>query len=264
MKNSIKRLLGGSVFASHLAAFFLRNVAVVVAFHRVNDLDDADPLAISVDTFERHCRFFSRYFTVVALRDLVDKLEQGAPIDRHLAITFDDGYRDNYENARPVLERLNLPATFFIVSDWVGTETVPPWDRQRRVRHPWMGWDEVCDLHARGFEIGAHTRTHPDLGRASQAHAYQEIAGARRVLEDRLGSPVRSFAYPYGGPEHLNEPNRAIVRTAGFKCCCSDFGGINPAGTDPFHLRRVPITRWYASPHQFGFDVAFGRSVLTG
>ena len=263
MKNSIKRLLGGSVFASNLATFFLRNVAVVVAFHRVNDVDDADPLAVSVEAFERHCRFFSRYFTVVALRDLVDKLEQGAPIDRHLAITFDDGYRDNYENARPILEDLNLPATFFIVSDWVGTETVPPWDRKRRVRHPWMGWNEVRDLHARGFEIGAHTRTHLDLGRASQAHALREIAGARNVLEDRLGSPVRSFAYPYGGPEHLNEPNRAIVRTAGFRCCCSDFGGINPAGTDPFHLRRVPITRWYTSPLQFGFDVAFGRSVLT-
>jgi peptidoglycan/xylan/chitin deacetylase (PgdA/CDA1 family) len=263
MKDSIKRVLGTSLFASNLAAFFLRNVAVVVAFHRVNDHDDADPLAVSVEAFERHCRFFSRYFTVVPLHELVDKMERGAPIDRHLAITFDDGYRDNYDNARPILEQLFLPATFFIVTDWVGTETVPPWDRSRTVRHPWMGWDEVCDLHARGFEIGAHTRTHPDLGRASQADAQREIAGSRRVLEDRLGGPVRSFAYPYGGPEHLNEPNRAIVRTAGFRCCCSDFGGINTLDTSPFHLNRVPITRWYASPHHFGFDVALGRSALT-
>jgi hypothetical protein len=53
------------------------------------------------------------------------------------------------------------------------------------------------------------------------------------------------------------------VRAAGYECCCSDFGGINPAGTDPFHLRRVPITRWYASPFHFGFDVALRRSLLT-
>jgi peptidoglycan/xylan/chitin deacetylase (PgdA/CDA1 family) len=263
MKNTIKHLLGNSLFASHVAAYLLRNVAVVVTFHRVHDLDDADPLSVPVDAFERHCRFFARNFTVVPLADLVDRLERREPVDRQLAITFDDGHRDNFENARPILERLHLPATFFVVSDWIGTETVPPWDRSRHVRHPWMGWDEVCDLHARGFEIGAHTRTHPDLGRASQADAYQEIAGARRVLEDRLGSPVRSFAYPYGGPEHMNEPNRAIVRSAGFRCCCSNFGGINPMGADPFHVRRVPITRWYGSPQHFGFDVAFRRSLLT-
>jgi peptidoglycan/xylan/chitin deacetylase (PgdA/CDA1 family) len=263
MRHSVKHLLGSGLFASNLAGFLLRKVAVVVAFHRVNDRDESDPIGLSLESFERHCRFIRRYFTVVLLRDLVGRLQRGLPIDRHLAITFDDGYRDNYENARPILERLQLPATFFIVTDWVGTETVPPWDRQRNVRHPWMGWDEVCDLHARGFEIGAHTRTHPDLGRASQADAYEEVAGARRVLETRLGSPVRSFAYPYGGPEHMNEPNRALVRAAGYECCCSDFGGINPAGTDPFHLRRVPITRWYASPFHFGFDVALRRSLLT-
>lgn len=263
MKDQLKRLVGASLFASNLASLLLRQTAVVVTFHRVNDIDDSDPLTVSVEAFERHCRFFRRYFTVVPLRDLVAKLEQGAPIDRHLAITFDDGHRDNYQNARPILERLSLPATFFVVTDWLGTDTVPPWDRSRAVRHPWMTWDDVRDLHARGFEIGAHTRTHADLGRTVQAQARWEITGARTVLEERLGAPVSSFAYPFGGPEHLNDANREIVRRAGYRCCCSDFGGINPVKSDPFHLRRVPITRSYPTPLHFGVDVAFGRSVLS-
>jgi len=54
----------------------------------------------------------------------------------------------------------------------------------------------------------------------------------------------------------------ALVKAARFRCCCSNFGGVNGPDTDPFGLLRIPISPWYASPHQFGFDVALGRSVL--
>lgn len=263
MKASVKRLLGHSLFAAHLDAVLLRNAAVVVAFHRIQETDGSDSLTIGAGTFERHCRFFARHFRVVSLRNLVDRLEHGMRLDHHLAITFDDGYRDNFENALPVLEKLSLPATFFVVSDWIGTDVVPWWDRERGVRYPWMTWDEARSLHRKGFEVGAHTRTHVDLGKVSQAEAREEILGARLELERQLAASVESFAYPYGGRNHLTDANRELVKAAGFRCCCSGFGGINVTGTDPFSLRRVPISPWYASPHQFGFDVALGRSVLS-
>ena len=262
MNASVKRLLGCSLFASHLDAVLLRNTAVVVAFHRIQETDGSDSLTIDAGTFERHCRFFARHFRVVSLRNLVSRLEHGMRLDRHLAITFDDGYRDNFENALPVLEKLSLPATFFVVSDWIGTDVVPWWDRERGVRHPWMTWDEVRSLHRKGFEIGAHSRTHVDLGTVSQAEAREEILGARLDLERQLGASVESFAYPYGGRNHLSDASRELVKGAGFRCCCSGYGGINGPGTNPFELKRVPISTWYASPQQFGFEVALGRSVL--
>ena len=262
MKASVKRLIGQGLFAARLNAVLLRNAAVVVAFHRVQDSDWSDSLTVDAAAFERHCRFFQRHFRVVPLRDLVYRLEQGLRVDRHLAITFDDGYRDNYENARPVLEKLSLPATFFIVSGWMGTDVVPWWDRVRGARHPWMTWDDVRTLHRGGFEIGAHTRTHVDLGAVGTAEARDEVLGARLELERQIAAPVDSFAYPYGGHRHVTDANREVVRHAGFRCCCSGFGGINPSGTDPFFLKRVPVTPWHASPHQFGFEVALGRSVL--
>src|SRR5206468_51940 len=83
------------------------------------------------------------HFRVVSLRDLVHRLERGLALDRDLAITFDDGYRDNFENAVPVLEKLSLPATFFVVSQWIGTDVVPWWDSAQGARHPWMTWDQV-------------------------------------------------------------------------------------------------------------------------
>lgn len=262
MKASLKRLLGHGLFAANLNAVLLRNAAVVVTFHRIQEGLASDALTVDSEAFERHCRFYRRHFHVVPLRELVHRMERGLRLDRHLAITFDDGYRDNYDNARPVLEKLSLPATFFVVTDWIGTDVVPPWDRIRGVRHPWMNWDEVRSLHQSGFEIGAHTRSHVDLGKVSPAEAREEVLGARFDLECRLGTRVESFAYPFGGRKHVTEANRDVVKSAGFRCCCSSFGGINPAGTDPFFLRRVPVSPWHASPHQFGFEVALGRSVL--
>jgi peptidoglycan/xylan/chitin deacetylase (PgdA/CDA1 family) len=262
MKSSVKRLLGHGLFASNLDAVLLRNAAVIVAFHRIQDTDESDSLSIDAATFERHCRFYQRHFRVVTLRELVDRITLGLPLDRHLAITFDDGYRDNFENARPVLEQLSLPATFFVVTEWMGTNVVPWWDEVRGVRHPWMSWDEVRALHKSGFEIGAHTRSHVDLGKVSVREARDEVLGARLELERQLGARVSSFAYPYGGRQHVTEASRAIVKSAGFRCCCSAFGGINPAGTDPYFLKRVPVSPQHTSPHQFGFEVATGRSVL--
>jgi peptidoglycan/xylan/chitin deacetylase (PgdA/CDA1 family) len=181
-----------------------------------------------------------------------------------LAITFDDGYRDNVENAVPVLERFSLPATFFVVTEWMGTDVVPWWDREHGVRHPWMTWDQVRQLHRKGFDVGAHTRTHVDLGTVSEAEAWAEIRGARLELERQLAAPIDLFAYPYGGPTNVAAATRSLVKAAAFRCCCSCFGGANATGTDPFHLRRIPISSWYASPHQFGLEVALGKSEPRG
>ena len=255
MRREVKTALGHLMFASRLDAVLLGRAAVIVAFHRVHDGEDARGLSISLDMFERHCRFFSRHFRVIPLADLVKKLERGESLNRHLAITFDDGYRDNVENAMPVLEKLSLPATFFVVSQWIGSEAWPWWDREQGVRHPWMTWDQVRELSRRGFDIGAHTRTHVDLGHVTGTAAGEEILGARLELERQLDKPVDLFAAPYGGPGNMAEANRELVKAAGFRCCCSCYGSLTVAGADPFHLHRMSISPWYDSPHQFGLEL---------
>ena len=264
MKGAIKQLLGRSIFASRLDSVLLRRSAVIVAFHRVQETVDADDgLTVSVRLFEQHCRFFQRHFRVVPLMDIVQKLESGQRLGRELAITFDDGYRDNFEQAAPVLEKLSLPATFFVVTQWMGTDVVPWWDEERGARHPWMTWDQVRTLHRKGFDVGAHTRTHADLGTVSGAEAHREIFGSRAELEREIGAPAELFAYPYGRPDQLSEANRTLVKAAGFRCCSASVGGINHADTSPFHLQRIPISTWHRTPHDFGFELALGRTGLT-
>ena len=257
MMQPLKNVLGRLMFASGLDALLLGRTGVVVAFHRVHE--DRDVYGLSVDrrTFRQYCEFFRRHFRVLPLGELVAKLERGEPIDRHLAITFDDGYRDNFDNAVPVLEKLSLPATFFVVSQWIGSNVVPWWEAQG-TRRTWMTWEHVRELRKRGFEVGSHTRTHSDLGSITGPVALKEILGGRLEIEERLEERIDLFAYPYGGSQHMASANRELVKAAGFRCCCSCYGGLTRSGDDPFDMHRIAISPWYASPEQFGLELVRG------
>ena len=174
-----KSIVGRSLAALGLHHRVLGDRGVVVAFHRVTDAYH-DSLTCSVKDFESFCLFFRRFFTVIPLSEMVTRLGRGQPLSRTLAVTFDDGYRDNYELAAPLLRSLGLPATFFVVSDFIESDTVAWWDRECVPPPGWMSWQEVRRLHADGFEIGAHTRTHANLGEVTGALAEWEIAGSRR------------------------------------------------------------------------------------
>jgi peptidoglycan/xylan/chitin deacetylase (PgdA/CDA1 family) len=237
----------------------LRDRGLVAAFHRVSDLYH-DSLTCSVRTFETFCQFFARRFTVIPLDEMVRRLERGQKLSGTVALTFDDGYRDNYEFAAPILRSLGLPATFFVVSDFMESNTVAHWDRELTPVPAWMTWSQVRQLHNDGFGIGAHTRTHVNLGHVVGVQAEQEISGSREEIEARIGAAVDLFAYPYGGAMHLTESNRQLVRKYGFRCCASCCGGTNPRGGDPFDLRRVPITTWFSTPSQLALEVAIGSA----
>jgi peptidoglycan/xylan/chitin deacetylase (PgdA/CDA1 family) len=251
-----KSMMGRAIFTSFAHSWLLRDSWVVVAFHRVNDqATDNDGLTCSVAMFERYCRFFSRFFRPLPLRTLVHHCEEGLPPRRGLAITFDDGYRDNHDHAAPILKKYNLPATFFVATHFIGTDFVPWWDRDLGIQRPWMTWEHVRALHRAGFEIGSHTRSHAELSTLATEEATTEIAGSRRDLEQQLSSEVVSFAFPYGREHQIAEHQRTLVREAGLRCCCSCYGGTNGRGSDPFHLRRVPVSSWYVSPYHFGLDL---------
>ena len=256
VKGRMKSSLGKVIFGLRLHHLFLKDAAVVVTFHRVNDTTVSDGLTCHVEMFQRYCLFFAKYFEVISLGTLVERINNGTQVGNELAITFDDGYQDNYEFAVPVLRAMNLPATFFVITKYIGTTVVPWWDADGGVRHSWMTWNHIAALHEGGFEIGAHTGTHVNLGEVVGEEARQEIDGSRIDLEEKLFAPVDLFAYPYGAKDRMGEENRQIVKAAGFRCCCSCFGGTNGRGTDPFYLRRIAITSWYESPHHFGFELA--------
>jgi peptidoglycan/xylan/chitin deacetylase (PgdA/CDA1 family) len=258
-KGHIKSLLGHLVIRSKLYALSLHDFAPVIAFHRISKTPTKDSLTYDLKSFKDFCTFLSSNFHVVPLTKILEKLKNGEPFKHEIAITFDDGYQNNFELAPPVLKALNLPATFFITTRFIGTEFVPWWDINLGVRLEWMTWDQVRELHRLGFDIGSHTQNHVDLGKVSKEVALNELVKSRKDLEEQISSPVTLFAYPYGRRDNITPDNRELVRVAGYLCCCSCFGGLNKRGTDPFHLQRIPISNWYHSPHDFVFQLTLHR-----
>jgi peptidoglycan/xylan/chitin deacetylase (PgdA/CDA1 family) len=256
--NHTKRLLAGLAgaifFTTPYGRSRMRDTAVVVAFHRVSGAT-ADALTIDESTFENLCEFFSQHFEVIPLREQISRLEVGQPIGGTLSITFDDGYHDNHEIAAPILRTHKLPATFFIVTEFIGSTHIAPWDEDRREKTTWMTWDEVRDLYAKGFDLGAHTMTHADLGSVSRERAWQELIGSRERIALEIGTVPDLFAFPYGQPHNIRPETKELVRQAGFRCCLSSYGGVNGSASDPFELCRIPINHWYQNVPQLSFEL---------
>lgn len=257
MKRRLKALLGRLFYKTGLYRRHFRNKAVIVLFHRVDDRLKDNAISCGVNEFRDYCRFFSRYFEVVSLGEMLARLQAGEDISRLVTITFDDGYRDNYEVAAPILSKLNLPACFFVATGLVNSTTVPSWDENIGVKKTWMNWDEVRMLRDQGFEIGSHTINHVDLGIVRDDGAEAEINLSKAKLESELNEPCKYFSYPFGRLDQMTEANRELVRKAGYDCCVSAYGGAVAPDADPFYVKRAPISPWYTSPYQFGFEAMF-------
>jgi peptidoglycan/xylan/chitin deacetylase (PgdA/CDA1 family) len=254
MTRHVKTVLGFVAFYLGLHRIFFRKKAVIVLFHRVDDRYATDAISCSIEKFETFCAFFKKFFIVVSLGELVEKLRRGEDVSRHLVITFDDGYRDNRETAAPRLKQAGLPACFFIATSFIESDRVPWWDSEAGIVSEWMSWDQVRELAAQGFDLGAHTCNHVDLGVVAGAEAEREIVDSGVKLASEVGRKIAWFSYPYGRRHQITEANRQLVRDAGYGCCVSAYGGAVTPESNLYDLRRVPIAQWHLSAYQFGFE----------
>lgn len=258
-RRGLKSVFGRLAGSAGAFARNFRTKLLVVAFHRVNDRLPPDGLTCTVDQFTAFCAFFAKYFRVVALSEQVQGCVEGREMGGTLSITFDDGYADNFEIAAPILREHGLPATFFVTTGFLGTQYMAPWDVALPVHPGWMTWEQVRLLVAQGFDIGSHTDMHLDLGSSSAETVRADLALSKSKIQDATGIDTRFFAYPFGRREHISERSLEIVRELGFDCCLGCYGGTNPPLADPYHLNRIGIAEWFATPDQFGFELMLGK-----
>jgi peptidoglycan/xylan/chitin deacetylase (PgdA/CDA1 family) len=254
VRRLLKHFLGMAAFRSGAYRRFFRDRALVVLLHRVNDRLKDNPISCPTARFAAYCGFFARYFHVISLGELLQKLAEGGDLSCNVVITFDDGYKDNHEVAARTLRRFGLPACFFVATNFIGSTESAWWDVERGITSQWMSWEDVRSLRKQGFEIGSHTMNHVDLGTISGRPAVDEIVGAKERLAHELNEDPQYFSYPYGGREHLSAENREAVRRAGYTCCLSAYGGSVMPKTDFYNIQRVPLSPWYISPYQLGFE----------
>lgn len=176
-------------------------------------------------------------FKVVSLKEIIRFIDGSNEDENLVAITFDDGYQDIYENAYPVVKKYGYPATVFVVSDLIGKENL--WDHENlNVRKRLLDWDTILELKGNGVDLGSHTKTHPFLTKLSANELDNEIIGSMEAMEERLKCTVESFCYPYGDYDE-----RAVdsVRKAGYKAALTTRRGFVHKGDNPLELRRVPV-----------------------
>lgn len=172
-----------------------------------------------------------RGFRFVTLPGLVSTIaHRGWEPWKQVAITFDDGYVDNYIHALPVLHQFGVSATFFVTTSHIHQGVADPTR---------MSLDELKDLLRCGMTIGSHSRTHPNLLEVTEAQAREEIAGSKTDLEQALGTRINLFAYPYGAHHRFQVD---LVRKAGYSAAFAAGGGAQNTRLGMFWLFRYGLS----------------------
>jgi peptidoglycan/xylan/chitin deacetylase (PgdA/CDA1 family) len=267
---------------------------VVVALHRV--LEDADlertnslpGIILRRPTFEGLAEHVSRSYEAV---DLARPIPRGPGTRLRIALTFDDGWIDNYAAAFPIARSHGIPITVFVCPGLAGRQS-PFWperlaasirtarpsatseeieavverlkpcspDAQRiaaAVRpdgaDSTIGWDGIRRMAGLGVVIGAHTQTHQILTTLPSAAARVEIRESKSAIEQALGSRCDLFAYPNG---NHSAQTRALVAGAGFRLAFTVERGAWMAATDPFAIPRVNLSESDVADPGGGFSPA--------
>jgi peptidoglycan/xylan/chitin deacetylase (PgdA/CDA1 family) len=139
-------------------------------------------------------------YTPLTIQELITDEETGILPEKPIAITFDDGWRDQYNNALPILIKYKIPATFYIYTGVIGSPA-------------YMTWDDLQALVNLDMEIGGHTKSHPRLTKINPDKLDEEIVQSKHVLEKNLHVQVSNFAYPYGV---YNDAIIKVVKGAGY------------------------------------------------
>lgn len=189
-------------------------------------------------------------FRVVPLKDILN-FARGENSDKKMvALTFDDGYQDFYDNAYPVLKKHGFPATVFLVSDLIGRENL--WDyKELNIKKALLGWDSIRDMSSNRIVFGSHTKTHPFLSRLSAKDMEEEISGSKKSLEERLKIPMELFCYPYG---NYNDKVLDVVKKAGYMGAVTTKRGSVHIGDNLFELRRAHV-RLNTYPFSFAYKL---------
>ncbi|MFH1287879.1 MAG: polysaccharide deacetylase family protein [bacterium] len=193
-------------------------------------------LRVSPKKFRRQMRFLKeKGYQSISFSDLVNYFETGRmDVDKPVIITFDDGYKDNYINAFPILKEFGYKAVFFIVTAFINEESL--WNIEDKEKL--VNWDDIKEMFNAGMEFGSHTVSHPLLVKYSRENLFNEIGDSKRTLEKILGTEIVYFSYPFG---KFDEEAEKAVKKCGYKIACSVKMGKVSLEDDIYSLKRILV-----------------------
>lgn len=194
----------------------------------------------SRQTFAAHLKFLSDHqYAVVPLREAVTRFQnRGCSKERAVAITFDDGFADFYNEAFPILQAYGFPCTVFLPVAFVDGDDMSFKSKKC------LSWDQVRELKRHGVTFGSHTMTHPQLAGLTEQAVKDELERSKNRIENELQESVESFSYPFAFPQEdsafINRL-KTFLEDAGYSYGVTTKIGIADVNDDRFFLRRIPV-----------------------
>ena len=245
LKNGVYRLIGETMNEIGASDAGGDRTLRVLMYHKVNDLSP-NPTTVPTEVFAEQMAFLGELgYVPVSLDAVRDHYALGAELPRGaVLITFDDGYRDNLENALPILRRHGYPAVLFVPIGFLDDGRPLPHEEllcTLGVRNATLDWSELAELESGGVRIESHGIGHWPLSDLDPAEATREIAVSKLRLEERLGREVEAFAYVKGSQADYRPEHASLVQQAGYKLAFTSVSGGNGPATDRFRLRRYNV-----------------------
>lgn len=245
VKNGVYRTLGEAASAVGAVNGGAGRTLRVLMYHKINDRP-ANPPSVPVSVFDEQMALLRELgYAVVELDAVLDHYTRGRPLPPGaVLITFDDAYRDNLENALGVLQRHGYPAVLFVPLAYLGAAQPLPHDERlarRGLLNGTLDWGELQELERGGIRIESHGISHRPLAELEADEAAREITLSKLRLEERLGRPVRAFAYVKGSEAHYKPVHLSLLRQAGYEVAFTSVSGANGPDTDPLRLHRYNI-----------------------
>jgi len=202
---------------------------VVLAYHSISSKKEY-PYGVSSKAFESHLVHIKNFYNVVPVDDIVTRIKSGGIFeDVLIALTFDDGFKDNYDIAFPLLAKHNIPATIFISTDIV----------QKNYKS-FLSWDNIKEMSKNKLiSFGSHGCTHAALTSLEKNDIEYELIFSKDEIESKIGKKIDLFAYPYG---MVNSGIAEMAKESGYRAAFRvDLD--NKEYRDLFQINRVEIGR---------------------
>jgi len=219
---------------------FKKSRAGILLYHRISDYP-ADPLTTNITNFAEHLLTLKKYYTIRSTSWLINKLQikNYIPPDSVL-IHFDDTYKNVFTHATPLLQAVNIPATFFIATGFIDNNLEFSHDIEKSpFKYENLTKSDIMNIDKKGFEIGCHTVHHVNLARMAVKDIKYEIQDSKNTLENILNKPISTMSFPFGRFTDINEEARQIIRYSGFLALFSAYGGFVKRDTDLFDIPRI-------------------------
>ncbi len=215
----------------------------VLAYHKIDEPTADVKLRgafTSSKNFARQMLYLKkREFTFYTAAELIDFFRQnGAFPAKSVCVTLDDGWKDNFANAFPVFQDLQIKATIFLVPSCIGQKSARVVADGEAAREH-LSLDEIRKMSAFGIEFGSHTLTHKLLHRTATEEVEFEVVESKKQIENLLQKPCETFAYPAG---FFTETAQAAVKNAGYKAAFTTVYG-DKRQINLYALNRIEILR---------------------